>query len=182
LLIIGTALYLAGCLLNIFRITESRGPYESEPVDYSIVSVGRSLPNGARDQDKGAIRYLQIIWFFLGVAVPLTTNVLLGLLLWIPLERKQLQRLFFCAEVSFAWSGMEVFVLSTVFAVLEIPTFGNGLIDSGCQTCYVVDSMLLAELAVTGVGTIASMGAAMWLYKVSHNKLYLSADVHTVHD
>jgi hypothetical protein len=177
LLIAGTALYLAGCLLGIFRITNTRGPYELEPDDYSIVSVGRDLPESARDQDEGAMRLLQIIWFLLGVAAPLATNVLLGLLLWIPLERNQLQRLFFCAEVSFAWSGAEVFVLSTIFAVLEIPTFGDGLIDSGCQTCYVVDSMLLAELAVTGVGASASMGAAMLLYQVSHNKLYISTDV-----
>ena len=115
--------------------------------------------------------------FFHGVAAPLATNILLGLLLWIPLERNQLQRLFFCAESSFAWSGAEVFVLSTIFAVLEIPTFGEGLIDSGCRTCYVVDSMLLAELAVTGVGTIASMGAAMWLHQVSRSKVYISTHV-----
>jgi hypothetical protein len=177
LLVAGTALYLAGCLLDIFRITKTRGPYELEPDDYSIVSVGRELPESARDQDEGAMRWLQIIWFFLGVAAPLATNILLVLLLWVPLERNGLQRLFFCAEVSFAWSGAEVFVLSTIFAVLEIPTFGDGLIDSGCRTCYVVDSMLLAELAVTGVGTIASMGAAMWLYQVSHSKLYISTHV-----
>ena len=68
-------------------------------------------------------------------------------------------------------------MLSTIFAVLEIPTFGEGLIDSGCRTCYVVDSMLLAELAVTGVGTIASMGAAMWLHQVSRSKVYISTHV-----
>jgi hypothetical protein len=177
LLITGTALYLAGCLLDIFRITNTRGPFELEPDDYSIVSVGRALPESARPQDEGAMRWLQIIWFLFGVAAPLTTNVLLFLLLWVPLERNQLQRLFFWAEVSFAWSGAEVYVLSTIFAVLEIPTFGAGLIDSGCSTCYVVDSMLLAELAVTGVGAIASVGATMWLYQVSHSKLYISADV-----
>jgi hypothetical protein len=177
LLITGTALYLAGCLLDIFRITNTRGPFVLEPDDYSIVSVGQDLPESGRDQDEGAMRLLQIIWFFLGVAAPLATNVLLGLLLWIPLERNQLQRLFFCAEVSFAWSGAEVFVLSTIFAVLEIPTFGDGLIDSGCRTCYVVDSMLLAELAVMGIGTIASMGSAMWLYQVSHSKLYITTNV-----
>jgi hypothetical protein len=135
------------------------------------------LPKSARDEDKGAMRWLQIIWFFHGVAAPMTTNFLLGLLLWIPLERKQLQRLFFWAEISFAWSGAEVFVLSTIIGVLEIPTFGDGLIDSGCRTCYVVDSMLLAELAVTGVGTIASVGAAMWIYQVSRSKLYISTHV-----
>jgi hypothetical protein len=177
LLITGTALYLAGCLLDIFRITNTRGPYELEPDDYSIVSVGLDLPTSARAQDEGAMRWLQIIWFLFGVAAPLATNVLLFLLLWVPLERNQLQRLFFCAEVSFAWSGAEVFVVSTIFAVLEIPTFGAGLIDSGCSTCYVVDSMLLAGLAVTGVGTIASMGATIWLYQVSHSKLYISANV-----
>lgn len=177
LLIAGSALYLAGCLLDIFRITNTRGPYESAH-DYSIVSLGRDLPDSARDQGRGAMRWLQIIWFFLGVAAPLTTNILLGLLLWIPLDRNQLQRLYFWAEVSFAWSGAEVYVLSTIFAVLEIPTFGDGLIDSGCRTCYIVDSMLLTELAVTGVGTITSIGAALWLHHVSHNKLYMNTSVH----
>jgi hypothetical protein len=32
LLIASTALYLAGCLLDIFRITNTRGPYELEPL------------------------------------------------------------------------------------------------------------------------------------------------------
>jgi hypothetical protein len=127
LLISGTTLYLAGCLLDIFRTTNTRGPFELEPDGYSIISVGRALPESTRDQDEGAMRWLQIIRFFLGVAAPLATNALLGLLLWVPLERKQLQRLFFCAEVSSAWSGAEVFMLSTIFAVLEIPTFGDGI-------------------------------------------------------
>lgn len=64
LLITGTALYLAGCLLDIFRITNTRGPFELEPDNYSIVSVGRELPKSARDEDRGAMRWLQILWFF----------------------------------------------------------------------------------------------------------------------
>jgi hypothetical protein len=179
LLITGTTLYLTGCLLDIFRITNTRGPYELEPDNYSIVSVGQALPESGRDQDEGRMRWMKTMWFILGIAAPMATNALLGLLLWVPLERKQLQRLFFCAEVSFAWSGAEVFVLSTIFAVLEIPTFGDGLVDSGCSTCYVVGSKLLAELAITGIGTIASMGAAIWVYLVSHNKLYITTNKST---
>jgi hypothetical protein len=171
-LITGAALYLAGCLVGIFRITNTRGPFVLEPDSYSIVSIGQALADSGRERDEGKMRYLQIIWFFLGVGLPLATNVLLGLLIWVPLERKQLQRLFVCAEISFAWSAAEVFVVSTIFAVLEIPVFGDGLIDSGCQTCYTVDSLLLIELLLMGMGTIVNMGAALWLYKVSHNKLY----------
>lgn len=166
----------------VFRVRNSRAGVDQEPIDYSIVSTGLHLPDSALNNDVGKYIWLQILWFFLGMAVPLLSNVLFGLLLWLPASKVVLERLLLAAEISFAWSSAEVFFLSTIFAVAEIPTFGNGLIDSGCDICFVVTSQLLPALAIFALGTALSIAGVSWLFRLAHSTLYSGRELYETHE
>jgi hypothetical protein len=161
-----SALFISGILLYTFQLSTSQGTHKLPPVDYSIVKLGKELPYSSQPGTEGRMRWLQLVWFFLGVAIPLLHIVMCGVLLYAPLTKTRLERLFFWTEVSFSWSSAEVFAVSTIFAISQVPTFGNGLIKSGCVTCYVVGASLLPELGVLLAGTVAYMGAAFWLFKL----------------
>ena len=172
LLTTGIAMYLTGFIIHIFRVKNSRNSVALEPIDYSLHEVGQTLRDAGRETDQGAVIWLQILWFGLGMVGPLLSAIFQGALLWCPLNQTALRRVFTCAEVSNAWNSAEVFFLSTIFAVLEVPTFGSGLIDSGCANCYVVDSQLLAELAVLGIGCLFTLVASGMILRTGHSALY----------
>jgi hypothetical protein len=172
LLGVGFVLYLAGCIVIIFSVSNySRGALVDSSL-YSIMNLGGMLTDSAVNGHLGMYVWLQIIWYLLGVALPLLSSALFILLLWAPLPLAQLETLYFAAEVVFAWSSAEVFVLSTIFAVAQIPKFGNGLISAGCTVCFVVQSQLLPELAIITVGAVLQVFASCWCFRVAHKILY----------
>jgi hypothetical protein len=168
----GFVLYLAGCIVITFTVSNySRGSLVDSSL-YSVMNLGGMLTESAVNGHLGMYVWLQIIWYLLGVALPLASSALFLLLLWAPLPRAQLEHLYFVAEVVFAWSSAEVFVLSTIFAVAQIPKFGNGLISAGCTVCFVVQSELLPELAIITVGAVLHVVAGCWCFGVVHKILY----------
>jgi hypothetical protein len=172
LLVSAFALYLAGCLVFIFSVSNySQGKMQNSLL-YSIVNLGKKLPESAVDGHLGMYVWLEIIWYVLGVALPLLSCQLFLAILWVPLSRSALERLFFAAEVVFAWSSAEVFVLSTIFAVAQIPKFGNGLISSGCTLCFVVQSQMLSELSILALGAVLHVVASCWCFAVVHKVIY----------
>jgi hypothetical protein len=175
LLLAAAGIYFAGCCIGMFRILNSRGNLEIAPVDYSLIDVGRDLSDAGQHPDDRAQTWLQIIWFTLAMAAPIGSFILFAVLLWAPWKGAALRKILFLAEISFAWNCAEVVFVSTIFAVLEVPTFGEGLIDSGCDTCYSVDSKLLNELAVLGVGTLLSVLANALIFQRAHQSLYCNS-------
>ena len=172
LLVASFAVYLAGCIVFTFKLINTQGTHTLVPKYESVISIGQSLPGSAFPGTKGQLRWLQLVWFILTLAAPLLSNVLSLLLVWLPWSRRELIPLFFAAEWAYAWSSAEVLFVSTIFAVVQIPTFGNGLITSGCTSCYVVDSQLLPTLAVLGAGTLCNMVANCALFSLTQRALY----------
>lgn len=168
----GLALYLTGFFVRTFRVQNSRGQFLLDPIDYSLESVGATLGDAGRPTDKGAVVWLQIMWFVFGLVGPLLSAFFQAALVWMPWKQTSLRRIYTCVEVANAWNCAEVFFVSTIFAVVEVPTFGSGLIDSGCNTCYVVDSKLLAELTVLGLGCAVTFGTSCFVLRVAHKALY----------
>ena len=153
-LFLSTVLYIAGCSIPIFRIVNSRGSIIEDPVDYSIVSIGTEIGSAGRSGESGKMRWMQIVWFLLVIAAPVLSAMLfLVVFLW-KASQHHLGWVLFAAEITAAWSCAEVFWISTLFAVSEMPKFGDGLIEEGCDTCYVVDSKILTNIALLSLGTV----------------------------
>ena len=71
LLLTSFGAYLAGALLDFFRITNTQGGFVKGSDTYSVAKIGKDLPDAKRDYESaGGLIYLQIVWFLLGMAMP----------------------------------------------------------------------------------------------------------------
>jgi hypothetical protein len=176
--VIGVALFLVGSILDIYEVRNSSG---EEPtgittiVDrYSVISVGQAIPNAVIDPSDVGIRFIQAMWYFLCFVMPLWCSLLFAILYAVPLSQKWTGWTFILAEVAFSWSCAEVLIVSTIFAVLQLPTFGDGLIEADCSACFVVDSDILPDFAYLVVGAVLNVALNIWLYRKAHRVLYSS--------
>jgi hypothetical protein len=168
---VAVGLYLTGVLLETFEVTNTRGP--ASFVDkYSIVLVGQNIPEANLDESSFGTRFLQAMWFFLGVAMPIWCSFLFLILFFAPLSARWMIRIFTMAEIALAWSATQVLIVSTLFAVLQMPTFGEGLINADCSACFVVSTRILPNFAFLAVGGAMIVGTNVFLYRKAHYILY----------
>ena len=172
--LIAFVMYLMGCVLYIFEVTNTQQGVDRGTESFSVASIGKDLPDAKRDYEPaGGLIFLQLIWFILGMAVPIS---LLGVLafLWCRPHTKAGMRWWLTAgEIAFAWSAGEVLVISVVLAIREIPTFADGLIDTGCSQCYVVDSEFLAlPVTLWVMGTVGTAIVASTVLTTAHQNAY----------
>jgi uncharacterized paraquat-inducible protein A len=175
LLLASCILYITGCILSVYQVSSHQGSSQltaSHFEYYSIVKLGADLPYSSQEGTHGRMTWLAIVWFGLGVFFPLFGMILCAAVLYAPLPKRRLEQLFAWTEVCFAWSSAEVFCLSTIFAITQVPKFGNGLIKSGCVSCYVVSAALLPNLVVLIVATVAYVLAFVWLFRLVHPVIF----------
>ena len=171
-LLLSMIIYLAGVIVKSFEVTSTRGT-ESESTSYSITSIGLEISNAYIDSSHAGTRFIQAMWFFLAVVMPLWCSFLFLILYTFPgLSKIWMERIFTMAEIAFAWSCAEVLLISTVFAVLQMPIFGNGLVENDCTACFVITSRILPEFALLCVGTVLNVSMNVWLYRKAHSVIY----------
>jgi uncharacterized membrane protein YGL010W len=84
---------------------------------------------------------------------------------------------FFVSEIAFSWAAAEVLVLAvTIFSILQIPKFGNGLIQSGCKECNRVDSALYGEFAIICVSSVLTVCVNFYLFRRAHKVVWQIRD------
>merc|ERR1712137_184180 len=130
---------------------------------------GQGVPSATLDSKDVGVRWIQAMYFFLAVALPVWNTVLFGILYLYPLGNKWQERIFLLTEITFSWGCVEVLTLSVIFSVLQMPKFGNGLIDAGCAECYEVDSRILPQFAIICVSTVVNLSTNVWLYRKAHS-------------
>jgi len=171
-LVLSMVLFVAGVTVETFTVTSTRGEI-SETIAYSIASIGMDIPEAYVIANHSGTQFIQFMWFFLGIATPLLCSALFLALYTIPtLTKKRMETIFTAGEITFAWSCAEVLFLSTIFAVQQMPVFGDGLVDNNCAACFQVDTDLLPEFAVLCLGTIMNVGVNVWLYRTAHKVIF----------
>ena len=113
-----------------------------------------------------------MMYFLFAVVVTPWNSILVGILYVYPMVQSVKEKVFFLTEITFAWSALEVFLLSVIFSILQIPKFGNGLVQSGCTECYKVDAVLFGNFAVICVSTAMNLSANLWLVSRAHKVVY----------
>jgi hypothetical protein len=173
LLLMGFVLGLVSCFVDIYEVTNTRGTTEFVH-SYSIRSIGNDIPPSSLYPDRLDIRFLQVMWFVLTIVQPVWSSILWVIFFFgVSSSSYNVQyTVFLSAETAFSWSCAEVFVVSTIFGVLQLPTFGNGLIESDCQFCFAVTSTILTPFALTVTGTILHVVCNLWLYRKAHKVLF----------
>eukprot|EP00730_Choanoeca_flexa_P002675 TRINITY_DN11127_c0_g1_i3.p1 TRINITY_DN11127_c0_g1~~TRINITY_DN11127_c0_g1_i3.p1 ORF type:complete len:977 (+),score=222.83 TRINITY_DN11127_c0_g1_i3:236-2932(+) len=101
---------------------------------YSLWSMFWDLPAANPNPNGLAIRFVQAFYLLFACAVPLIQQLVL-LVLWLtPLTAKAQRRLYIAAEILFAWSGLEVYLLSIVMALLQLQPLTHFIIGHKCDT------------------------------------------------
>lgn len=174
-LVISMVCFLAGVITKTFEVTSTRGT-TIVSTSYSITSIGLAIPEAYIDSNHAGTRFIQIMWFFLGVAMPIWCSVLFVALYTYPnFSKEWMERIFTMAEVAFAWSCAEVLLISTIFAVLQMPVFGDGLVENDCAACFLISTRILPEFSVLCIGTVLNVAVNVWLYRKAHSVIYRQA-------
>jgi hypothetical protein len=102
-LVVSIILFLAGVTVQSFEVT-STNPQDSKTDSYSIASIGMAIPEAYIDPNHAGTRFIQFMWFFLGITMPLLCSVLFLVLYATPsLSKKWMEIIFTSAEITFAW-------------------------------------------------------------------------------
>eukprot|EP00045_Choanoeca_perplexa_P006819 m.59015 g.59015 ORF g.59015 m.59015 type:complete len:1016 (-) comp13804_c0_seq1:15-3062(-) len=101
---------------------------------YSLWSMFTDLPNANPNPNGVAIRFVQAFYLLFACAVPLIQQLVLAVLWLTPLAAKAQRRIYTAAEILFAWSGLEVYLLSIIMALLQLQPLTRFIIGHKCDT------------------------------------------------
>jgi len=171
LLISSCALLIAAFAIDIYEVTAER-PEGTTSEAYSILRVGLDLPPSALEPNSIGTRWIQLMFFLFLLAFPMCNVLLFGTLYLYPMTKALRERVFLLAEISFSWTCVEVFMGSAIFSVLQIPKFGNGLIDAGCPQCFKVGSKILPAFSILVIASVVQISVNVWLFRKAHRAVY----------
>ena len=83
-------------------------------------SLGSQIPQSVENPDNFGIRWIEVTYYMFALFMPFTCLVVMLVMFLMPLSIKAQSRFFVLAEITNAWSAMEVFVISIIAALLEI--------------------------------------------------------------
>jgi len=125
-LVASFALLLSGACVLMFTFRYSIGSKKFQE-NFSLATIGIKVPQVSRYNPKRfGVRWMQLLYFILAIAAPLWNLILLFVLFFIPMQKRIQRHLLFLCEVTFAWGAAEVFIISAIFSVFQIPKFGTG--------------------------------------------------------
>ena len=116
---------LAGYALDLFEIAPHR--------EYSVITLGTSVPESYEDPNDRIIRFTQVIYFLTVFVLPIATILNIMFLWFVPLPRRIQKFLYSMAEILNAWSCLDVFVLSIIAAILQISQFTEFIVGDKCD-------------------------------------------------
>ena len=99
---------------------------------YSVLSLGWAIRDSIPDATR-AVVCLQLAYYFYAVVTPVACLLLLLTLLVTPVPLQVQQNLVVAAEITHAWSAIEVFVLSIMAALFQLSTFASFIMGNRCD-------------------------------------------------
>ena len=117
---------LAEYALQLFKIPSSR--------DYSVLSLGFSVPESYENPHSNTIRFTQDVFFLTVFLIPIAMLTSVFVLWFAPLPRKAQKTLYDVSEVLNAWSCIDVFVVAVMAAILEIRQFAKFIVGDKCNS------------------------------------------------
>jgi hypothetical protein len=100
---------------------------------YSLLSLGVRIPE-VSDPALGSLGPLviQAVFYIFALVTPIVQLVVLLALWYVPLRLRRQFQLYVVAEILHAWSGLEVFVVAVLAALLELKQFVGFIVDPYC--------------------------------------------------
>eukprot|EP00658_Telonema_sp_P-2_P048444 TRINITY_DN3685_c0_g1_i2.p1 TRINITY_DN3685_c0_g1~~TRINITY_DN3685_c0_g1_i2.p1 ORF type:complete len:449 (+),score=146.18 TRINITY_DN3685_c0_g1_i2:46-1347(+) len=124
------ALVLVGSLIDVYSFEFEGATHFLKTRKLSLWSTATEI---SKTDDGFGIRMIQITFLLFGMIIPLMHLLSLAVLWLMPLTLHRQHILFVTTEVLNAWSALEVFVVSIIVALLELPTFAQFIIGDMCD-------------------------------------------------
>ena len=101
--------------------------------NYSLLSLGSSLPASVKDSSSFGIKIIQTTFFFFAAIMPIKSQIATLILFCCPMTLR-VQRMFFAlTEILSAWSATEVFLLSILTALWQLSQFATFMVGDKCD-------------------------------------------------
>jgi hypothetical protein len=100
----------------------------------SFAKIGRDMFTDLGDTDVIATRLLQVVYFLLGMVMPIASLWFCFILWVIPLPLAIQRSMMIMAEICNAWSALDVFCVSLVATFLQIERLTEAFIGSSCSS------------------------------------------------
>lgn len=101
--------------------------------EYSVINLAFDLPPACENPNSFTVRFTQVLFFLVSILLPII-HVLLLFVLWIvPLTKKIQIGLFKACEILYAWSCLDVFVVSVLLTIAEISQFSRFMVGDRCD-------------------------------------------------
>ena len=158
--------------------------------EFSLVSIGEHIPHSVQDPSNFGVHWIQTCYFFFALIMPLACLFCIFILFVHPMTIKQQQKLFVIAEVTNAWSAIEVFVIAIMASLLEISPFSESMVGQHCkvlnqilsgwtgqysdelQQCFGVKSSLDRSSAVLIIGVMLNSILISILHRLAHHAMW----------
>ena len=157
---------------------------DSEQIrEFSVYEHAEGMSHTGNDNDAG-IRVLQASFYCLVIIAPLL-HILLSLLLWhAKLFTQQRESMLVAVQILFAWSALDVFVVGSAVAVLQISQVVKFMIGDKCSQidrllgsiglpdeCFEVDASLQSGYGLLASGVVLAFLAQMIVVSLAKQTL-----------
>jgi uncharacterized paraquat-inducible protein A len=161
---------------------------------FSLISIGTFIPMSVDETNGSGSMILQVVYFFYVAIMPLSCLLSLLFLMVVPLSRSQQELYISFAEIANAWSAIEVFVLSILVALVELPTFAAFVVGHKCDminqilvdkfydelngqsSCYSLQAHVVSNVAFLVIGVLMNSFIVSNLLRLSHVILLQHSD------
>lgn len=138
---------------------------------YSLMSLGQTLPN-ISSGDNG-IRVLQFTYFLLVVIMPLALLISIATLAFVPLPLWKQRYIYISMEIFNAWASLDVFLVSSTAALLQIRQLTKYMIGDTCDGIdvylkkYLDNSLNGDDVCIDLIFTFTSSSSIVFIAAIS---------------
>jgi uncharacterized paraquat-inducible protein A len=163
---------------------------ESRVREFSLVSIGESIPQSVQNTSSFGVHLIKTAYFFFALVMPLVCLISLLVIFIVPMRMRRQQQIFILVEVTNAWSAIEVFIFAILASLAEIGPFSSSMVEQHCSLlekmlsgftgsggddlhhCYSVKSGIDSSSAVLIVGVILNSLLVSTLHRLCHHALW----------
>ncbi|KAL7484832.1 hypothetical protein ACHAW6_010713 [Cyclotella cf. meneghiniana] len=178
------------CFHFVFNGVAGKALGQSRIREFSLVTIGSHIPQSVQDPSSFGIHWIQTCYFFFALAMPLVCLLSLFMLFVYPMTIKQQQKVFVLAEITNAWSAIEVFMIAIIASLIEISPFSDSMVGKHCSLlnqilsgwsggngndlhhCFGVKSSLDGSSAVLIIGVMLNSLLISTLHRFAHHAMW----------
>jgi len=121
--------------IYVFKIGGLPGVILGSPANHkegSVWKFGLAITEAVANPNYFGVRMIQAIYMFFAVVMPFASVLVVAVLFLVPMSLKTQKRVHALAEISNAWSSLEVFLIASIICTVQLPKFVHAIRTKNC--------------------------------------------------